>query len=162
MKVSKAIAYALHALMYMVRHSTQLPVTTGTIAKAEGLPAAYLSKIFQKLVKGGLVRSVRGRNKGYVFAKPPEKISLLDLFEIIEKDSLFDECLLKHCDCKGTPKNCNIYASWLEATANIKILFKEITLEKAAWNHPEHRFSDKLSFPELSKTGPKKKRTKQS
>jgi len=31
MKVTKATAYALHALMYMVRHITQLPVTTDTI-----------------------------------------------------------------------------------------------------------------------------------
>ena len=49
MKVKKATSYGLHALMYMVRHVTQLPVTTNTIAKGEGIPHEYLAKIFQKL-----------------------------------------------------------------------------------------------------------------
>ena len=43
MKVSKTAAYSLHALMYMVRHITQLPATTNTIAKAEGIPPGYLA-----------------------------------------------------------------------------------------------------------------------
>ena len=54
MKVTKSTAYALHALMYMVRHNTQLPVTTATVAKAEGIPSDYLAKIFQQLVKAGI------------------------------------------------------------------------------------------------------------
>ena len=49
MKVSIDTAYSLHALMYMVRHITQLPATTNTIAKAEGIPHEDLSKIFQQL-----------------------------------------------------------------------------------------------------------------
>jgi Rrf2 family protein len=146
MKVSKATAYALHALMYMVRHITQLPVTTGTIAKAEGIPPGYLAKIFQKLVKARFVRSVRGRKRGYVFARPPEEISLLELFETIEGGRLFDDCLLKHCECGGTPENCYIFSQWLSATRKISRLLEETSVATAAWNHPEHRFDN---LPEL-------------
>ena len=145
MKVSKATAYSLHALMYMVRHITQLPATTDTIAKAEGLPHGYLSKIFQKLVKAGIVKSMKDKKKGYVFAKQPEEISLLELFELIEGESLFDDCLLRHCECDGTPENCCIFAKWLSATKKIKQLLSETSLVAAAWNHPEHRF---YSLPE--------------
>jgi len=60
MKVTKSCAYALHALMYMVRHGTQLPATAGTIARAEGIPVDYLVKIFRQLVKAGFVKAVRG------------------------------------------------------------------------------------------------------
>ncbi|MHC4475470.1 MAG: RrF2 family transcriptional regulator [Planctomycetota bacterium] len=145
MKITQAGAYALHALMYMVRHITQLPVTTGTIAKAEGIPPGYLAKIFQRLVKARIIRSVRGRNRGYVFAKPPEEINLLELFEVIEGGPLFAECLLKYCECGGTPENCQIYATWLSATEKINKLLAETSLVAAAWNHPEHRFQ---SLPE--------------
>ncbi len=145
MKSSKAAAYSLHALMYMVRHSTQLPATTNTIAKAEGIPAGYLAKIFPRLVKAGFIKVAKGRNKGYVFAKPPGEISLLELFELIERGPLFDDCLLKHCECGGTPENCCIFAKWLSATRKIKQLFSETSLVTAAWNHPEHRF---YSLPE--------------
>ena len=140
MKVSQATAYALHAMMYMVRHITQLPATTGTIAKAEGIPAGYLAKIFRRLVKARLVKSVRGRKRGYVFARPPEEISLLELFEVVEGGPLFEDCLLRHCDCGGTPENCCIYAQWISATRKINKLLEETSVANAAWNHPEHRF----------------------
>ena len=145
MKVTRSAAYALHALMYMVRHSTQLPATTDTIAKAEGIPSGYLAKIFQRLVKAGFVRAVRGRSRGYVFVKPAEEITLLELFEAIESSPLFDDCFLKHCECDGTPENCRIFSIWFKATRQIKELLEEITVANAAWGHPEHRF---LSLPE--------------
>ena len=153
MKVAKATAYALHALMYMVRHSTQLPVTASTIAKAEGIPAGYLAKIFQRLVKAHMVRAVRGKSKGYVFSKSPEEISLLELFEVIEGERLFDDCLLKHCECGGTPENCYIYAQWMSATKKINELLADTSVVTAAWNHPEHRF---YSLPESLEAGKKK------
>lgn len=154
MKISQAAAYALHAMMYMVRHTTQLPVMTSTIAKAEGIPPGYLAKIFQRLVKAGLVRSQRGRRRGYVFAKPPEEISLLELFEVMEGGTLFEDCLLRHCECGGTPQNCYIYALWISTTRKIRKLLAETTVVTAAWNHPQHRFQ---SLPESLDVAKKKK-----
>ena len=153
MKVSRATAYALHAMMYMVRHITQLPATTSTIAKAEGIPPGYLAKIFRRLVKARLVRSVRSRKRGYVFARPPEEISLLELFEVIEGEPLFEDCLLRHCECGGTPENCYIYAQWVSATRKINQLLAETSVATAAWNHPQHRFR---SLPESLQAEKKK------
>ena len=154
MKVKKSTAYALHAWMYMARHSTQLPATTTMIAKAEGIPSNYLAKVFQQLVKARFVKAVRSKKSGYVFARPPEKISLLDLFEAIEGGPLFDDCLLRHCECSGTPENCRIFSIWENATRQIKELLAETTVTTAAWSHPEHRF---LSLSE-SLAGPGNKR----
>jgi len=153
MKVKKSSAYALHALMYMVRHSTQLPATTANIAKAEGIPSEYLSKIFQQLVKAKFVRAVTGKKKGYIFARPPEEISLLDLFETIEGGRLFDDCFLKHCECGGTTENCCIFSIWYNTTRQINNLLKEMPITTAAWKHPQHRF---LSLP-ISLANPKDK-----
>ena len=110
MKVTKSAGYALHALMYMVRHSTQLPVTAVTVAKAEGIPSDYLAKIFQQLAKARFVKAIRGRKRGYVFAREPEQITLLELFEAVEGGPLFDDCFLRHCECGGTPENCRIFS----------------------------------------------------
>ena len=142
MKITKATAYALHAMMYMVRHITQLPVTTGTIAKAEGIPPGYLAKILQRLAKARFVKSMKGYKRGYVFAKPPEEISLLELLEVMEGGPLFDDCPLKHCECGGTPENCYILAQWVSATKEMNRLFAETSVATAAWNHPQHRFHD--------------------
>ena len=157
MKVKKSTAYALHALLYMVRHSTQLPATTATIAKAEGIPHDYLAKIFQQLVKARLVKAVKSKNRGYVFVRPPEEISLLELFEAVEGGPLFNDCFLRHCECGGTKENCRIYSVWANATKRVEALLEETTVATAAWNHPEHRF---LSLPESLAYRNDKKKTK--
>jgi len=154
MKVKKSSAYALHALMYMVRHSTQLPATTDTIAKAEGIPSDYLPKIFQQLVKARFVKAIRGKKRGYVFARPPEEISFLELLDAIEGSPVFDDCLLRHCECGGTKENCRFFSVWLDATRQVKQLLEETTVASAAWSHPEHRF---LSLPESLAGGTKEK-----
>jgi len=157
MKVRKSAAYALHALMYMVRHSTQLPATTEMIAKAEGIPSGYLAKIFQQLVKSRFVKAVKGKNKGYVFSKPPEEISLLELFEVVEGSPLFDDCFLRHCECGGTKENCRIFSVWVNATKRVRELLEQTTVATAAWSHPEHRF---LSLPESLAGSKQKKKTR--
>ena len=154
MKIRKSAAYALHALMYMVRHNTQLPATTNTIAKAEGIPPNYLAKIFQQLVKARFIKAVKSKNRGYVFNMPPEEISLLELFEAVEGSPLFDDCFLRHCECGGTKENCRIFSVWINSTKRVKEILEETTIANAAWSHPEHRF---MSLPE-SLAGPKRKK----
>jgi Rrf2 family iron-sulfur cluster assembly transcriptional regulator len=154
MKIKRSAAYALHALMYMVRHNTQLPATTDTIAKAEGIPPNYLAKIFQQLVKARFIKAVKSKNRGYVFTRPPEEISLLELFEAVEGSPLFDDCFLRHCECGGTKENCRIFSVWINSTKRVKEILEETTIANAAWSHPEHRF---MSLPE-SLAGPKGKK----
>jgi Rrf2 family protein len=112
MKLKKATSYALHGLMYMTRHLSQLPVTVDTISKAEGISPNYLARIFQKLVKAEFVKLAGPPGKGYTFVKPPNNTNLLDLFEAMEDGDLFDDCFMRHCQCSGTPENCHIYAAW--------------------------------------------------
>ncbi|MFC1604037.1 RrF2 family transcriptional regulator [Planctomycetota bacterium] len=157
MKIKKSSAYALHALMYMVRHNTQLPATTDTIAKAEGIPPDYLAKIFQQLVKARFIKAVKNKNRGYVFIRPPEEISLLELFEVVEGSLLFNDCFLRHCECGGSQENCRIFSVWINATKQVKELLEEVTVATAAWNHPEHRF---LSLRESLADPKSKKKTK--
>ena len=111
----------------------------------------HIDEIFQQLVKSRFVRAVRVGDRGYVFARPPDEIRLLELFEAVEGAPLFDDCFLKHCECGGTRENCRILSLWAGATRQIMELHEETTVAAAAWNHPRHRF---LSLLELL-AGPK-------
>ena len=142
MKLKKATSYALHAVMYMTRHLTQLPVDLEAISKAEGIPKSYLARIFQKLAKAGIVELATPRGKGYKFVNPPSHTNLLELFEVMEGNALFKDCFMKHCECGGTPENCYIYAAWQQSTKKMSKLLTETSLVDAAWNHPEHRFNE--------------------
>jgi len=140
MKIKRSSAYALHALMYMTRYGTQLPVPVETIAKAEGIPLDCLVKVLQQLDKAHFLKATRGRKSGFIFARPPEEINLLELFESIDGSPLFDDCPFRHCECAGTKENCRIFSVWINATRRIKELLEETTVAEAARNHPEHRF----------------------
>jgi Rrf2 family protein len=137
-------------MMYMVRHVTQLPVTVSTIANAEGMPAEDLSKVLRQLASAGCIRSTHGAKRGYVFARPPEEISLLELFETLEGGPLFDDCPLRHCECGGTPTNCRIFQKWISAGRKMNQLFEETSIVNAARNHPEHRFDSPPQGTNLS------------
>jgi Rrf2 family protein len=44
------------------------------------MPERFLLQILRSLVTGGVLRSTRGVEGGYYLARPPEKISLLDIY----------------------------------------------------------------------------------
>ena len=140
MKTSKASSYAMHALMYMERHSTLLPITNKVIAKSEGIPEGYLAKIFQRLTKAGIVESCRSSHGGYVFARPAAEISVMEVITTVEGKGLFEECFMKHCDCGGTPETCEIYRKWVEATNDLKEHLGKSSVADIAWHHPDHVF----------------------
>ena len=141
MKFSKASCYALHALMYMVRHITLLPISNRVIAKSEGMPADYLAKIFRQLVKGGIVHSSKKGSGGYTLARPPEEINMLEILLAIEGEAFFEDCFMKHGDCSGTPASCSLLEIWEDVLGHLKSRLLEKNLEDVTWSHPEHYFS---------------------
>ena len=141
MKIKQENSYALHALMYMVRHTSQLPVTVQTISKAERIPYRQLVRLFRLLAEAGIVKNEdTGKKAGYVFGRPPSQVSLLELFELIEGEPIFQECFMKHCDCGATPDDCKIYALWKQASTSIVKKLSKMTIESTTWEHPEHYF----------------------
>jgi Rrf2 family protein len=62
------------------------------IAELNGLTETYLSKVFAKLRKAGIVRSIPGVKGGYELAKGPEDISFWDIIEAVEGPSYFFQC----------------------------------------------------------------------
>jgi Rrf2 family transcriptional regulator, iron-sulfur cluster assembly transcription factor len=148
MKISLGASYGMHALMFMVRHITQLPMTATNMAKAEGIPVKYLAKILHRLACANIIKVSRGAVKGYILAKSPEQISLRDVLDAIEERPLFKECFMKHCECGGTKENCVIYKEWISVTEKFEKFLAQTSLESATWHHPEHQF---YKLPSLTK-----------
>jgi Rrf2 family protein len=79
--LSLASVYAVKALARLVAEGGEPGVFVHQIAKAHRIPQDFLRKIFQSLVIARILRSQRGREGGYRLARPPEKISLLEVIE---------------------------------------------------------------------------------
>ena len=83
MKISKKSEYALHALVFMARDPSQL-YTIQKISSSAKIPNKFLEQILLMLRHGGLLTSRRGAGGGYLLAKDPKMIRLLDIVQIIE------------------------------------------------------------------------------
>jgi Rrf2 family protein len=89
---SVGVEYAFHSLFYMVDLPPRKTIAIKEIAKLNGIAETYLSKVFSKLRKSGIVRSVPGVKGGYELAKDAEEISFWDIIVAIEGPSFFFRC----------------------------------------------------------------------
>lgn len=103
LKISEAASLALHTVVLLAVDTAKL-YTTREIAELLGVSEAHLSKVMQRLVKEGIVSSIRGPKGGFSLAADPAKTSLLEVFEIIEGPLIHTDCLLSRRVCDG--KNC--------------------------------------------------------
>lgn len=75
---SQTVEYAMRAMLALAS-GDGTPMTTRQIATTMKVPQSYLSKVLQALVRGGLVFSSRGLKGGFVLARTPDQISLLEI-----------------------------------------------------------------------------------
>ena len=92
MKLSIGIEYALHCLLYMVDIPSGKPVGIKDLAAFQGISETYLSKVYTKLSKAKIIKSVPGVKGGYELAKSPENITFLDVVEAIEGTEPMFKC----------------------------------------------------------------------
>src|SRR5438270_8363085 len=85
MKMTRASAYALKALAYLARQKAGGPVPSHVMAEAaRGIPKLFLLKCLLRATSAGLLRSVKGPNGGYVLARPPREITVLEIIEGVD------------------------------------------------------------------------------
>ncbi len=84
MKISSRGEYGLLALVDIARHAGSGPVQVYQIAERQGIPKQYLDQLMLALKNARLAASVRGRQGGYVLAKPASAITLFDVVSALE------------------------------------------------------------------------------
>ena len=92
MQFSVGVEYALHCLLYMVDMTHGRAVRVKDLAEFQGVSETYLSKVYTKLRKSGLIKSIPGVNGGYELALPPEEITFWSVIEAIEGNSSMFQC----------------------------------------------------------------------
>jgi Rrf2 family protein len=98
-KLSVKSDYAARAVLGLARQfHTGRALRVEDLAAEQGVPANYLVQILLELKAQGLVRSLRGKDGGYLLARPPAEITLGDVLRAIH-GTLFDTPALTDPDC---------------------------------------------------------------
>jgi Rrf2 family protein len=84
MRISRTTGYALLAVGYIAQHRDEKIILSQDISKKYNIPLEYLLKILQQLVRANVLRSKRGPRGGFSLAKPPHKITILEIVEAVD------------------------------------------------------------------------------
>ena len=112
MYLFRQVDYAIRCLVYLTRTRDRL-ATKGEIAKATSAPDLFVAKILQRLVRAGLVSSTRGVHGGFVLARDPATLSLLDVIEITQAQVAPRPCVLNPRACAFV-QSCPVHPIWIK------------------------------------------------
>jgi Rrf2 family cysteine metabolism transcriptional repressor len=76
--------YALLALAELGRSAGAGPVPIGDLAKRRDVPVQFLEQLFAVLRRAGVLSSQRGVKGGYMFAREPSEVSVLEIVELLD------------------------------------------------------------------------------
>jgi Rrf2 family protein len=84
MKLSRTIAYAVHATYHLARSKPGVPIPCSQLAREGRMPERFLLQVLRKLVKHGLLESTCGVAGGYFLSRTPRQISLQDIVDALD------------------------------------------------------------------------------
>ena len=123
--ISQTAEYALRAVVFLAMDAG-VAYTTQEISAATKVPAAYLSKVLQSLVKEGLVQSQRGLGGGFVLLRPPGQLTILEVVNAVDPIQRIRTCPLG-LELHGA-NLCALHKRLDDATAIIEKAFRDSTI----------------------------------
>lgn len=126
MMVSTKGRYALRIMADLAENQEGGPVSLKDIAERENIGIKYLEIIVSSLNKNGLLKSVRGKNGGYMLNREPKEYTIASILNAAE-GSLTPVACVSDGDCENAP-SCKTYVLWKELDDVIEDFLSSKTL----------------------------------
>jgi Rrf2 family protein len=126
LKLSVKSDYAVRAVLGLARHyQSGESVRVDDLAEEQGIPSNYLVQILIELKSQQIVKSQRGKEGGYLLAKPPADITFGEVIRCVH-GAVFDSPALNDPQCPLELKSIwKRLQQLLDETANA-ITFQQI------------------------------------
>ena len=126
MKLSRKIAYAIHAATQLARLPGGSLTPASQLAREGRLPERFLVQILRYLVTNGVLTSACGVSGGYSLARPPAQITLRDIVESF--DSPLDVCSAD-LTCMSQGVRSQVMSALDDASQAARAKLQKLTLE---------------------------------
>jgi Rrf2 family protein len=124
-KLSVKSDYAARAVLGLARHySANAALRVDDLADEQGIPGNYLVQILIELKAQGIVRSLRGKEGGYLLAKTPAEITLGDVLRAVH-GSVFDTPALSDPECPA-----ELRRAWQRLKKTLETAANDITFQR--------------------------------
>ncbi len=132
MVITRATEYAIRTVIFLAKQPPDEIVLKKDICRTQEVTPAFLTKILQPLIKAGIVSSQRGVGGGFLLARDPQEITMLDLLEAEEGKLKLNHCLIDESSCLRDAY-CAAHQVWTEAqTEMVRVLKKHSIADLAA------------------------------
>ncbi|MCK9545675.1 MAG: Rrf2 family transcriptional regulator [Sulfurospirillaceae bacterium] len=124
---SKTAEHSIRILIYFVANEGGV-FSAKTLHEALGIPYKYLTRLTTLLAKAGFLRSIKGRDGGFLLSKPAKEITLYEVVEAVEDTASYHSCVLgfKECDCENP---CFLHHGWVDLREDLLSFLTKTTLE---------------------------------
>ncbi len=145
LNLTKSGEYAVAALSRLAleaekSRSEPKPVSIQALAREQGIPPSFLSKIMAQCVKAGLLRSRRGPEGGVTLDRPADEITLLAIIEACEGRYWRESCVFyssRRCD----GPECEVYCPLREKEEALREGLGGVTLAEMAGALGRHPYA---------------------
>lgn len=128
MRLSNLADYAVLLMTAAAGHCGGVRTSAATLAQESGVPLATAHKLVHALVRGGLLKSVRGAGGGVRLARPAAAISIADIIEAVEGPIAVTSCSVgERCQC-GIAPACSVRAHWPHVNRAVKDALGQVML----------------------------------
>lgn len=128
MKLSTRSRYGLRALLEIALEYEKQPTPLSKISDKQGISLSYLEQLMIPLKKSNIVKSVRGARGGYILAKPPAEISVLEIMRSLEGPIEPVHCLVHENEDCNRSYECIARRVWLHLSNSINEALGNLTL----------------------------------
>ncbi len=127
MVITRATEYAVRAIIFLAQQPKDGIVLKKDICRTQEVTPAFLTKIFQPLIKAGIVNSQRGVGGGFLLAKDPGEITMLDILEAEEGKLKLNHCLVDADFCQRDAY-CSAHEVWHDAQREMAEVLKNYSI----------------------------------
>jgi Rrf2 family iron-sulfur cluster assembly transcriptional regulator len=131
MYITRTGEYGLRGLLFLAKQPPEKVTLISKISRDQNIPEAFLAKIFQRLSKTGLLRSVRGAKGGFSLGKPAHQITMREIIEALEGPIALNRCLVKKGECEEE-RSCPLRPVWEELQQRVLEILDRTTMEDLA------------------------------
>ena len=128
MLITRASEYAILSLILLSK--ADKPRDNDTLSRELSISKSFLAKILQALAKEEILKSFKGVNGGFVLAKEPKDIDMLEIITCVEgKTPAVFDCSSSVDDCPSDRAEiCSIWPFLNKLQGKIDSFLAELTL----------------------------------
>lgn len=125
---SKSFGYAIRSILYLaLMEEEKDKIQLDEISEELNVPRYFLAKVMNKLVKEGILDSVKGHNGGFSINEKTLSVKLISIMSLTGESSQFSKCVLQLGKCNASYP-CPIHDRVELLRREWQALFKSLTI----------------------------------